>query len=491
LRPSVTHAPISPRESLAERISVRRRGEIVTLTPSIAASPAEASAAPAIAEAHPVAKDLTLSRAAIPTVSWLGVSAPEPARPEPESFERRGRMPAASPATLPPLAPRFSSMPADTMARSHGPSSLPTSALMQQAFSQGLPPAEQEPQAPEDTPGAEGAGGSAPPAAGQDSGGYGSIQTSNMSARPLVSRPASGSRTPDAVREVPPSPGVIDAPPSIAHRDAPEMPLPRMPEPPVDDRRLPEEAAFADEMPRRAPERTDAAREAEAVSQMSGTLLREIDLVERVTRSLPRRPQSATGLLARNPFVPVSLGAPKRTRPATEALLASPFMPSLFGGRDVSNVEPALSEAPMRVMPSMGAATATEPARPALMKERPVLPARPVMPGGRDAAADVRVAVSAGRNAMDVRAPEMPLPPRDRTAAAASAGMLVQRSEAGSSPAGSTPPPVTTTQPAPAQDAGHTAEPGSGGANEVNLLAGEVWALLRRRLAYEAERMGR
>lgn len=246
----------------------------------------------------------------------------------------------------------------------------------------------------------------------------------------------------------------------------------------MNDRRMPEDVALADKTPHRNLERTDAFRVGEAIPQASGTLLREIDVVDRVTRLLPRWTRTAAGMLARSPFVPASLGVPERMRPVSEAPLSPPLMATLFSGRDVPDVEPALSEAPMRAMPPTGNVTAAASARPVLMMEWPGLPARAAIPTGRDA--------------MDIRAPEMPLPPRDRTAVAASAGMLVQRSEIGNSPAGSSPPPVAAAiQRAPAQDAGHTAEPGSGGANEVNLLAGEVWALLRRRLAYEAERMGR
>ena len=87
----------------------------------------------------------------------------------------------------------------------------------------------------------------------------------------------------------------------------------------------------------------------------------------------------------------------------------------------------------------------------------------------------------------------MPLPPRDRTAVSANAsGLLVQRSELGSAPAGTvaaSPDPAEAS--AQSQGPVHTPEPDSGGANDVNLLANEVWSLLRRRLAYEAERMGR
>ncbi|BDI34269.1 hypothetical protein CCAX7_63200 [Capsulimonas corticalis] len=101
-------------------------------------------------------------------------------------------------------------------------------------------------------------------------------------------------------------------------------------------------------------------------------------------------------------------------------------------------------------------------------------------------------AVAIERDAMDHRVPEMPLPPRDRTAVMAASHTLMQRSEIGSAPSGAIMASANPAEP-PAQspEAGHTPEPESGGANDVNLLASEVWSLLRRRLAYEAERMGR
>jgi len=87
------------------------------------------------------------------------------------------------------------------------------------------------------------------------------------------------------------------------------------------------------------------------------------------------------------------------------------------------------------------------------------------------------------------RTPELPLPPRDRTAVLENAA--IQRSAAGRSPAGDAPSGGSGgTQSDAPHEAGAEPEGQSSPANDVQLLAGEVWSLLKRRLVYEAERMG-
>jgi hypothetical protein len=220
----------------------------------------------------------------------------------------------------------------------------------------------------------------------------------------------------------------------------------------------------------------------DAAPQVSGTILRETGVVDPVTHAPGRSPQDLPpGPMARRPFVPAflaSFGEQGRSLSLPEAAFAPASAVASSGSRDIPVIERAYQEAPMRALPSSGAVAVAAPPRSSIAMERLPLPAR--------------ASVSAGRDAMDVRAPEMPLPPRDRTAVAAHSNTLVQRSELGSAPAGDAAPSATSAAPsAPAHDADHTPEPASGGANEVNLLANEVWSLLRRRLAYEAERMGR
>ncbi|WP_245992550.1 hypothetical protein [Capsulimonas corticalis] len=456
--PALPTARIAPRESLADQISTRRQTSLVTPKPSLTAPSAE-TPLPAIAEAYRADLDLPLSRAAIPAVSWLGVSAPEPATPEPESFSPRIRMPETSSPAMPPLAPRFSSVPADTMARTHAPAPLPTSDVMRREFASHPPTFSNLPEPSSSTA----------PAQPEDRDFYAPASMASAQAvdekrdGPFLSPSMEPAPAPLAERETPQQmPSEYRSPDT-----APAMVLPRTPAP-------------SDETTRRAPD--VAAISENKAPFASETILREVLVIDPVMRALPRLPHSVLpGVLARSPFVPSSLASlgDARLNPSMSGVaLPLSLFPASSGPGEPSGIELAPPHLPVRAVSSAsGGAAVVAPMRTALATERMPLPAR---------------AVAIERDAMDHRVPEMPLPPRDRTAVMAASHTLMQRSEIGSAPSGAIMASANPAEP-PAQspEAGHTPEPESGGANDVNLLASEVWSLLRRRLAYEAERMGR
>ncbi|MEO7714737.1 MAG: hypothetical protein ABIY70_00925 [Capsulimonas sp.] len=465
-------AQTSPRGSLADHVQMRREIDISTVVPFSHRQTESGAAQRVIAEqdAAPVDLNLTLSRAPIPTVSWLGVAAPAPPIAESSASPRAGMPPASTP-SMPPLAPRFSSMPADAMARSRAPSPLPTAEIMRQPLPE-APPAVTPPPVREERAGA------IPVSEGAFVADFDARSISRVVEQPLAAPRSEKSNLSNAAEEKPDKP-ISEERGSLT---PPAMTLAASPPAPAASRAVPDVIAPPVE-PSIPYTPEPAAPTSEAIS-FDAPILRDIRIVDHVMRTLPRLSQGAPiGSLSRSPFVPAALSmlgnVERRSHPGelAPALHSPPVYRQDFTHSAPEAVMPA-APAPARLTsaPARSAAALASPSYDGFVTERPTLRARAVMP--------------AARGAMDTRvAPEMPLPPRDRTAAAASAGTLIQRSDEGSDPAGeggSAPSPA-----APQETVAHTAEPGSGGANEVNLLANEVWSLLRRRLAYEAERMGR
>jgi hypothetical protein len=467
-------AQTSPFGSLAERVQMRRDVNISTVVPMSTHQTESGTVQRVIAEqeAAPVDLNLTLSRAPIPTVSWLGVAAPEPAPPiaEPSAAPRAGMPPTSTP-SMPPLAPRFSSAPADAMARSNAPSPLPTAEIMRQPLPEALPVVTPPPVREERA-------GAIPVSEGVSGADFDARSIFRVVEQPLAAPRSEKGNLSSAAEEKPDKP-ISEERGSLT---LPAMTLPAAPPDPAAGRAAPD--VLASPVEPSIPYTPELAASSSETVSFDAPILRDIRIVDHVMRTLPRLSQGAPiGSLSRSPFVPASLAmlgnAERRSQPGelAPALHSPPVYRQDFTHSAPEAVTPA-APAPVRLTsaPARGAAAPASPSYDGFVTERLTLSSRAVMP--------------AARGAMDTRvAPEMPLPPRDRTAAAASAGALIQRSDEGSDPAGeggSAPSPA-----APQETVAHTAEPGSGGANEVNLLANEVWSLLRRRLAYEAERMGR